>query len=432
MAFTRRIAHADNNVTKEENIKRMRQCSLTPSLWPTFAEYRQWYCESLIPVQLHESLQLVDPSVPPLRVSHFCNLPLNVNYANREPTRDLCHRYCELYSTDWQSFCNSSELLESGELAYDCANLLPDVECPQRDASGACQEHAFWQCQSVVDNPTFNTYGDYLCFTNNDQAKGLHTSVPPGLVPSVFCDETNFTTPSLVSCNSRCYLHSTTGLGCQSCTLLESGEFAYDCSNLYPNIECPQRNVFGDCQEHFHWHCIDNKARGRQGYCCRAEFRNPIFSPAQDQGVLTLDCTNDISGKTIMDCDNPHCTILTLQNETTRCSSCNVLPNGQIAHDCWNAYPDMPCPVQLPNGTCTNTSNVLDSVKNIVDAYLKSFPESESILKRASEPASQDQSSEDSKWSWALKSVNPTTFNVVSDLMGYVTRSAVGIAIAAL
>ena len=380
-------------------------CDLNP--FDRRLHYGQFVCVGFEPVDgLH-------PSVPPLNVAHFCDIPLNLNYQNIEPTREHCGNRCALYSLSHRKTCTSCEFTDSGDFAYDCSNIYPNIECPIRDASGECQEgHMFWDCKSN-DGRNTSIIADYSCRTVHAQNL-LHPSIPVDMSMLVNCDDFEFRAPTLDSCESRCLLAtadaSTYSDICRSCTLLQSGEFAYDCSNLFPGIECPQRDANGNCGgQHVHWEC--DPFFETPGFSCRAERIPAFIYDDKDQGDMEVRCANDISGKTIGDCEYPFCEINTgifglynygNEKEVTQikqdlqtgertivaCSSCQVLPSGGFAYDCVNAFPNITCPVLFPNGTCAKTSNASEeSVDDLVSQFETYLPDVNEILQMVNQSA---------------------------------------------
>jgi len=261
-----------------------------------------------------------------------------------------------------------------------------------------------------------------LCSCVNNLAEpvsGLDSSLPGEfLVECPFCATGNVTAP-LSECSPDCVLWSVELNGtCSRCALLESGDFACDCSNLFPDVDCPQRDPSGACtDEHCHWRCIPQGL----GYVCYEEAvvggdsKNPAFQFDEIPGSnVILHCETDISGGTAEQCANPICRIDNTGKDF--CNSCELLlPFGNFTYDCSNVYPNMTCPILKADGTCEDASPLTMAPTPVV-------PED-----RTTTPTEDDRES-----GWILYGISARGFNVLSDIFAYTTRVLFGVAFSAL
>jgi hypothetical protein len=98
-----------------------------------------------------------------------------------------------------------------------------------------------------------------------------------------------------------------------------------------------------------------------------------------------------------------------------QCDSCKIFPNGTFAYDCRNVFPNITCPRLYSNGTCVGVEPPEDR-----DPVPFNFRDQISV-------------EEEKKFGWGvLKRFPATAFNVMSDLIGYVTGVFAGFAIAAI
>ena len=172
---------------------------------------------------------------------------------------------------------------------------------------------------------------------------------------------------------------------------------------------------------------------------CVGQVGNPAFDkqePPIETAILYLNCINDISGKSPRECEYPLCTInkVTFDEDdvltsTTACTSCEVLltpENVIFAYDCTNVFPSMECPVRYFIGSCSDSSNTFAPPTTALQGIR---PDSAEILDRAAEQhvsLTETNDDNDSKSSWILD-MDPTLFNVISDLVACVTRFAMGV-----
>ena len=115
-------------------------------------------------------------------------------------------------------------------------------------------------------------------------------------------------------------------------------------------------------------------------------------------------------------CSEPICDIRSADVLDT-CGKCEVLPDGTFSYDCAEVLPNISCPVRWPNATCTNHGN--EFVNGL----------SEAILDESVDTADQSNSGQ---WTWTLEDIDPTYFNVLSDIFAYVTNFLTGLAVASL
>ena len=128
-----------------------------------------------------------------------------------------------------------------------------------------------WHCSENVFNHT-----PYMC-VNASRPKGLHPSMPDvWSFHSCYVNVStlvDFTGPALDECDSFCVLgYNLTETGfqdfCKSCSLTATGDIAYDCSNLFPDGECPERNTMGNCDSYASWICVPAENSTVAEYAC--------------------------------------------------------------------------------------------------------------------------------------------------------------------
>ena len=242
-------------------------------------------------------------------------------------------------------------------------------------------ESSVWSCFVPNTGPP-----GYLCFTNTQRFNGLDPSLP-FLVPSFQgCAANNYTHhPTSADCLSECLLLYPPSLSpnvttkyCQSCTLMENGQVAYDCHNIFTDdvettSSCLAKDLTGQCVDaYFHWQCRvqGNGYRcGTSNYLYTFSTNNPAF-PNEDPSTdyyTEIFCPHDFSGNPVTSCSEPICDIRSADVLDT-CSKCEVLPDGTFSYDCAEVLPNISCPVRWPNATCTKHGN--EFVNGLSEAIL--------------------------------------------------------------
>lgn len=296
-----------------------------------------------------------------------------------------------------------------------------------------------WTCQDFND-PIYA----HLCYPPKMPGYGLDSRLIDRL--GSYYENSNLTTfflcknnvsadgPTLKDCQGTCYVQETTeekgSVLCSACALVSEEEIAYDCRNLLQGDEpdlsdpllpetCAARNSEGYCGDYVHWSCFNNNL----GYACTNPnreynlFGDTIF-PFDDNALdldITLYCANDISGLPKGSCYQPKCNVFSLEPRVA-CDSCTVT-NANATHDfaynCANVRP-LECPILLEDGSCP-TYFLQDNVTNFGVEGI-AFPARHNRGRG---------------WGWTITSMSSTGFNVLSDIVGYITRILIGMGIAA-
>ena len=299
------------------------------------------------------------------------------------------------------------------------------------------------------DYPSF----PYICYPRNIASNygvderlvesiGLNDSNNTDSIYPLFVCRTNILAddiPNSEDCDSFCLLQYAPATGtksCSSCSLVGT-ELVYDCRNVIDASDnnvavatpsCAARNSEGVCGDFVHWQCFPQGL----GYGCVNNNRawldagaDPVFPfDNVSNSQVTLFCASDMSGLPTSACEQPKCNIGRTE-PTMACGSCQVLANKNdthptrdspydFAYDC-ESFPNLTCPILDKAGNCINRVYENETNNNIRGI---SFPE--------------DTSNEEDtgSWTWTIINIDPTTFNVLSDLVGYVTRILFGIAMA--
>ena len=377
------------------------------------------------------------PICPPLYAAHIC-FDKEVEGTQLNPLNGFCGNECQL-EDEYFNVCNSCVWLYNGEYAYDCSNLYPEVECAVKNSRGECGK---------VDDDVAAQDGDIQCtqlgaFNNDCRANYtviVDDELPP-LVPSHACytslvDE--FDT-SNGECSKACDLYTEdveNPQRCNSCTWLGNGEYAYDCLNLFPDAECAIRNSHGECgQKTFlSWVCFQGiRPDGGLYYNCRARpkegSRNPAFifdDVLMREGDIILYCLNYMhDGMHPTDCQEPVCQLV--PGIGNLCDSCQILDVEDTTSTQWIAYDcassvlgsesAISCPRLLPNGTCTDSSAI------------PLLPFSNFTVGETPDDRAEDG---DDKKTWVLNNMDPTVFNVMTDVFDKIVMIIFGIAVAAI
>ena len=426
---------------------------------------------------------IVDDSLPPFISRHRC--PLEGVSVGLEPKNRYCFSECKLtlsdffeispaaevpsspayapsagassapdsspavapsYNTDSESQqgrCQSCTWLYDGSFAYDCSNLYPDNECAIKNARGECGTLEVEQMDTINCTQSEGYNFAFRCFDENinivlgesdNETEVL--SVTP--VHECYTELITELDPLNGQCDGFCFLINGDNEWCTSCTWLGKGEYAYDCSNLYPDAECATRNSQGECGEEtfLTWFCEEGIGPdGGTYYRCEATrfnyaaegMRNPAFvfdDILIEDSYLELHCLNRMSsGMHPTDCQEPVC-VLAPTNDG-RCDSCQILDvqdasTQWITYDCVNAPGSesvLSCPRLLPNGTCTD----IPATPN--------FPFSNFTV---GETPDDDAEDDDGRKTWILRNINPTTFNVMTDVFDKIVMIMFGIAVATI
>ena len=143
---------------------------------------------------------------------------------------------------------------------------------------------------------------------------------------------------------------------------------------------------------------------------------------------LTVYCTTDITNQTLKECQNPKCVIGDPDDSGIACALCTVLPQNSsspypFSYDCASASSsggwNLSCPILSEQGICQDVINPLNLTFTIRTSNVQGIPQVES-----------DESK--SKRTWIIRNMDPTTFNVLADLVGFATRIFFGLASATL
>ena len=325
--------------------------------------------------------------------------------------------------TELPSLAPSSSVASS----FSCVDRGPDYPdfpyiCYPQDLSSnyGIDDRLVEQLQSGIIRDNSNTAQMYPFFS-------CRTNILKGDIPNT--DD----------CDSFCYLqyeHENVTEGCSSCSLVGT-DLVYDCRNLLldNNIDnssntwdsgnatpaCAARNVQGVCGDHVHWTCFPQG----YGYACansnRALLENdPLFpfDTVLNSGI-TMFCASDMSGLPTSACEQPRCNIFTSEPRRA-CTRCQVLAQNQtqnspydFAYNCETLTNIMTCPILDETGNCV--SIVQDDEINAHIIGISLADKNDNAKKG---------------WTWTLTRIDPTTFNVLSDLFGYATRILYGLAVA--
>ena len=298
----------------------------------------------------------------------------------------------------------------------------------QQDLANLVESHSLRPLEGVVNvdhsnarslsnNPNINCQAapqwlsslgyPFICFNYEKLVTSVDVNETP-FVPIQGCYTDNVTNAQRGECGSFCALVAS-GVGqCNYCAWLESGEFAYDCSNIFPEGECAMRNGKGECEEFTQWACLQTPGTGK-GYICEifniGDFPSPAFAfdDVRNLDIQTyLYCANDVSGLDGVDlCQDPLCSLQSpaagvldsADQLTPSCDSCKVLPKTddagnensvRFSYDCLETFPDLECPILRTDGTCQSVpmftppepenttwwnvpSSLVESPKSIVD-----------------------------------------------------------------
>lgn len=254
------------------------------------------------------------------------------------------------------------------------------------------------------------------------------------LLPIFACTTDSFTddTPNREQCGSFCAIQFVSEAGpetCSSCSLVGS-DIVYDCRNLIADEtpdgttvdemdaleSCAARNAQGECGDFVHWSC---SAQGLGFGCLNLNrpwlVQDPVFPfDSVLESQVSLYCANDMSGLHMSHCEQPKCGIFR-QNPNAACFSCNVLSNNDtspydFAYNC-DTFPNLTCPALNASGVCVEL--VYDEENNDNVRGISALDE---------------HGSNDKGWTWTIRGLSPTSFNVLSDLFGVATRILFGLA----
>ena len=333
------------------------------------------------------------------------------------------------------------------------ATLISSFDPPDRLLSVDAADTTRWDCQYEENTD------DYYCFK---YAYHLQISLPPSIVGVFLCvvDLSTIESPDPLRelCIPHCLMYDElTGDYCNECGLTPSNEVVYDCRNVFhrtgednvtANVStCLAKNTRGECTNsptepsYIGWVCNKGAATGTGYLCTRRSYAVPIPNPAFDQSnasvvpnsYTTLLCANDIGGMTVADCELPLCRILLYVSTDSYglgmvrggyllCESCEVLPKNasySFAYDCAKTFPEMPCPIRDASGTC-------------LDPEPEQIPPTNDSASIREQFELDSNTTSTSAWRWTVIRLQPTTFNVISDIFAYFTRFAIGMAIASL
>ena len=290
-----------------------------------------------------------------------------------------------------------------------------------------------WICQDY-DDPFF----PYLCYNLNEPGYGMEEAFVQHVVnkreyqilPLFLCRTGTLTNdqPNIDDCDRTCYIQitypDTVSEICASCAI-DGDALIYDCRNTLPTVEeqqdkdiCGARNVDRVCGDYIHWTCIPEG----YGYACvnlNRDFNSDHsafpFDRVKDSQTI-LYCADDISGLDTSFCEEPACNIVDTVNPLA-CSSCSVLSQDSLSpyrfeYNC-ELFENMTCPILDSNGTC---------VEKVEEPFQQG--------KIRGIDSGSDASNSEDKWTWTIESVGPTAFNVISDLIGYLTHFILATALA--
>lgn len=298
----------------------------------------------------------------PLRSFFQCATPIT-----DDPTLESCESSCYIRAVDEEGnlgrSCSSCTLLESGNIAYSCSRALPDLGCPARDEDLNC---VVWDC---IEHDKTSEY-PYHCRKVGNAGYPLDNSVVDA-VSTFFCSEPLGLAdkPSLLSCSDHYIIRDTNldatedGAYCETTIISPDGVIAYDCANIFPDIECPVRGTNGACLRHSQprafcggrrhdgsWLCVDDHLSSY-----RVASGLPTFFSCNKETPLFINLDECQSECFIVVGEFNPDVVLELDGST--CNSCTLLPNGKIAYDCLNIadHPDFDCPARDQNGSCYST-----------------------------------------------------------------------------
>ena len=195
------------------------------------------------------------------------------------------------------------------------------------------------------------------------------------------------------------------------------------------------------CGDYVHWTCYTSGL----GFACfntnRLWLDDDFLFPF-DEGMqsrtddVAVYCSNDISGRTVQECKNPECLIGNV-DPPVFCNSCRVLLNDMnvdgddgflFAYDCGAADASqewgMNCPILDEAGKCQEYVDPVNISRTVSVENVKGIS--------SSTTSNGDDDRNNKKWTWTIRNIDPTSFNVLADVFGFFTRIVFGVAFAAM
>lgn len=217
--------------------------------------------------------------------------------------------------------------------------------------------------------------------------------------------------PTLADCSDQCIiLEAQSSQRCAACSLLPSGDLAYDCSNVdvEPALECPAVDETGSCTDEFvSWTCPTTLGRGFSCVSPQQNFLNASLTPV-------VYCQNRIFGaQSLSNCGSDIC-IIQRSDPPDVCNSCKLLPNGKFQYDCTNLFQAVNCSLTDAEGSCVSFPNE---------------PEEVDVVRAATGAPTLDSNNDSNKsdaWSTSIYGLPPDVFNFISDILGLVTNILLG------
>ena len=305
-----------------------------------------------------------------------------------------------------------------------------------------------WTCLPVEGGNYFNCFGARPDYMEN--------TLPDSAVILLYCDiDLTFrlyedarvrnhcidvpAVPASGLCSIRDQL---SGHICSSCTVLQNGEIAYNCENVYDSSPCSSRNELGECGDYEGWVSVWNPWGNGRGFLCVLynQTIDDYFSAGDLLPKLSAEISNDltpvlwceqrVTGRsTLSQCGYDFCR-LTSTSRAAECWGCKLLLDKAVytertlstgenifAYHCADLYPEAPCIATDVDGNCIQQTLAYDAFRDRCE-YL---PDISSV-----------EDKDESGWigvdwkSWVLLRIEPRTFNILSSLTALVTRAFVG------
>ena len=270
------------------------------------------------------------------------------------------------------NICRSCTVLEeSGDIAYNCENVLPDIECPVKDEDSVCR---VWDCQDRTEFVDIED-GDFVYSCTRIGNPGYPLDDDSIAADTTFlCHEPlgNNDEPTLDNCSFLCLVRDTSFPSemiddsfCEICMLLPDGGVAYDCFDIFPDMDCPVKAPNGMCwtESQPRAFCAGSQRLDGRWICFDKEEPSRGLDP--DAGTRTFfSCESSQTFFINLEECLPECYILFIPEDGDEdftdtadginCDSCTLLPNGEIAYDCRNllVITDYDCPARNENGDC--------------------------------------------------------------------------------
>ena len=233
-----------------------------------------------------------------------------------------------------------------------------------------------WYCALTSESfSRFVSYGTFACSSNYSWPSLSASASPSSVVTTAlashdgFLEEVYFCNvplnlngqhqarPTLDNCASVCALYeSVSGITCNSCQMLASGDIAYDYTNLVSPKDdaCAERNALGICgQDHSSWTCQPTNNEGE--HLCTTWERAKGLDPLLPDLIPFLFCSeNDLNRNTntaslLLESCHYQCLLLTPELDGT-CNTCTLLDSGDLAYIAATCFP---MPRRAPNAIPT-------------------------------------------------------------------------------